>query len=98
MTIHFAKTEEEKVGAKEKIPGILQNLAKMLNANNGGAGFFVGKSITLADLAVFTVLDTLFTKIPDIKTKAPKLGALVDRVASQQRIAAWLAKRPVTEI
>jgi len=96
VKIHYAKAEEDKVAPKEKVTGILQNLGKLLNQNNEGAGFYVGDSVTLADLSVYCILEGLFTHIPEAKSQAVTLGEHFDRVASLPRIAAWLAKRPVT--
>jgi len=92
VKVFFAKAEEDKVAPKEKITVIMQIMEKLLQQND----FYVGNSVTLADLAVYTTLEFLFTAMPESKSTAAKMGEHFDRVASQPLISAWLAKRPTT--
>ncbi|XP_038061646.1 S-crystallin SL11-like [Patiria miniata] len=95
---HSEEGEEKK---KEKMaeyyaqtaPKFLTGLEKMLAANNGGDGFFVGSKISRADIFFYVVMDYL---AEDEVKKYPKLVALRERVAKDANIAAWLAKRPQT--
>jgi len=92
------KAEIKKKYSEEQLPAAYASLEKILKSNKGGDGFFVGDSLTWADLAfhVFTgwakaggneaVLD-----------KYPKLKALVKRVESVPKVATWIAKRPNSE-
>jgi len=81
-----------------KLEKHLQNLLKMLEANNGGNGFFVGASITWADLIWAGLLQWIrFMKYGPVVDKFPKLIALKDRVEKEPRIAAWIQKRPKAE-
>lgn len=94
-----AKTEEEKKAAIDKYvnetqPPMLANLEKMVNDN----GFFVGDSLTVADLQLFIGLS--FSKAIGIYTleadKYPKLAGVMEKCASNPKIDAWIKKRPQT--
>jgi len=72
-------------------PKYLTGLEKLLER---GDGFFVGSKITRADIFVFAALEK-FNK--DCIKNYPKLVDLLERVAKEPKIAAWLAKRPETD-
>jgi len=75
-----------------------QNLQKLLEANNGGNGFFVGDSITWADLIWTGLLPGIrFMKFGPAVDKYPKLTAVNARVEAEPRIAEWIKKRPKSE-
>jgi len=75
------------------------NLEKFLEANNAGNGFFVGDSITWADLSWIAVLDWIyFLKFGPLVESFPKLAALRGRVEANPRIAEWMRKRPKYDI
>jgi len=78
-----------------KLDKHLENLQKMLEANNGGNGFFVGDTITWAD-CVWTGLDywIYYLKYGPLVDKYSKLAAIKGRVESDPRIAEWIRKRP----
>lgn len=59
--------------------------------------FFLGDRLSLADLALLDVQSLMENfKVP---TELPaKLQDIVNRVKSNERIAAWLAERPVTDL
>jgi len=77
----------------------MANLQKLLEANNGGNGFFVGDSITWADLAWLGVINWIyFLKFGPLVESFPKLAALRGRVEANPRIAEWIRKRPKYDI
>jgi glutathione S-transferase len=67
-------------------------LDRHLGANQGGAGFAVGTGLTIADLALWYLLelarDNGFGEAID---RYPALVAFARRIAARPRIAAWLA-------
>lgn len=75
------------------------NLNKLLEANDGGNGFFVGDSVTWADLSWLAVIPWIyFLKFGPLVEAFPKLAALKGRVEANPRIAEWIRKRPTYEI
>jgi len=87
---------------EEQLPQSCGHFEKLLKQNHGGDGYLVGDSLTWADVTLFNHL-TGFVDMAEVKTADfidayPKLKGLVDRVGKQPGIAAWLAKRPVTDI
>ncbi|CAD6190547.1 unnamed protein product [Caenorhabditis auriculariae] len=61
-------------------------------------GYFVGDTLSYADLAIFHIFWFLNTKIlPGSLRKYPKLHEFVERTAAIPRIKQWMAKRPRTE-
>ncbi|XP_070545483.1 S-crystallin 4-like [Ptychodera flava] len=101
----FGKDEAQKAEAKEKcltktIPTIFSALEKLLTSNNGGDGFFVGDSLTLADLAFIAHTDYHVDQLKEAATLSafPKLTALRERVLEQPNIKKWIAARPKTEL
>uniref|UniRef100_A0A7S1C7A7 Glutathione transferase n=1 Tax=Bicosoecida sp. CB-2014 TaxID=1486930 RepID=A0A7S1C7A7_9STRA len=66
---------------------------KLLTDNGGGDGFFVGDSLTYADLAVWQVLDVLCGKVPGLLDGFPKLAAFVDRINARESIVALKGDR-----
>ncbi|XP_022081494.1 S-crystallin 4-like isoform X2 [Acanthaster planci] len=97
--IVFREQDEEKkkeLLAKfyaETAPKFFTALEKML-VENGGDGFLVGSKISRADIFFYVVME--FLDQNEVK-KYPKLVALMERVAKDPKIAAYLAKRPQTE-
>lgn len=79
------------------LPRWLGFLDRLLVANHGGTGFFVGDSLTVADLAFFVLLEGLrdngFGAAID---QHPALAAFAVRIGKRPRIAAYLgsAQRP----
>jgi glutathione S-transferase len=93
------KAELLKKYSEEQLPAAYANLEKILKSNKGGDGYFVGDSLTWADLS-FQVF-TGWAKPGGneaLLDKYPKLKALAKRVESVPKVAAWIAKRPVTEV
>jgi glutathione S-transferase len=63
---------------------------------NGSTGFFVGKSLTHADVAVWDALDATLAYVPGTSLSGhPHLKAFFDAFRSRPTIAAHLARRPV---
>jgi len=84
---------------KDTLPRLLGLLEKLLKQNKNGDGYFIGDSLTWADLsfADFVVwLGSINISVPF--NDLPKLKALKDRVESLPKIAAWIKTRPVTAI
>jgi len=95
------KAEKSSKFEKEELHKYLANFEKILKENKGGDGFYVGDSITWADLAVYQHV-TSFIKshscidVTPHLTGYPKLTALLQRVKTNPKIATWIGKRPDT--
>jgi len=84
---------------EESLPTQFANLEKILKQNKGGDSFFVGDSLTWADLNFIHNADFVYMvgfKLTDYLVAYPKLKALHERVTKQPKVAEWIAKRPVT--
>ncbi|XP_077999205.1 uncharacterized protein LOC144452069 [Glandiceps talaboti] len=84
--------EYKKVHVTKTVPEKFAALEKLLVANNGGNGFFVGDSLTWADLAFLAHTNIHIAKIPEVDFLAPnkKLAALRDRLSALPRIKKWI--------
>lgn len=103
--MHIAKEEAKKAELRKAFEEgsmitYMTNLEKFLIQNKGGDGYFIGDSITYADLTFHHYLDLVkpLAKVDVPWDKWPKLKALNERVKSHPRIAEWIAKRPVTDL
>ncbi len=79
------------------LPRWFGHLDRLLRANRGGAGFTVGEAVTVADLALYYLLETARENgMGDAIDRYPALAAFAQRIASRPRVAAYLAspKRP----
>ncbi|XP_070545487.1 S-crystallin 4-like [Ptychodera flava] len=101
----FGNDEAKKAEAKEKCltkttPMIFSGLEKMLISNKGGDGFFVGDSLTWADLAFIVHTDYHVDQLKEAATLSafPKLTALRERVLEQPKVKKWIEARPKTEM
>ena len=87
---------------KEQLPVYYANFEKILKENKGGDGFFVGDSLTWADLQLYHYVSMYATlsgsDIKELLKDSPKISALIERVGKHPKVAAWLAKRPVTNM
>lgn len=91
------KAENKKKYIEEQLPQFLAGLEKILKQNNDGNGFFVGDSVTWADLNVLNMGDWLKVIGADGQlANHEKLNALIQRVKAVPAVAEWLAKRPET--
>ncbi|XP_072038014.1 S-crystallin SL11-like [Amphiura filiformis] len=82
----------------ELAPKKLEFLERFLSENEGGNSYFVGKSITFADIDFMHTMDyyLLPGKNDNGLDKYPKLKALLQRASAHEKIAAWVSERPVT--
>jgi glutathione S-transferase len=85
---------------EEDVPTFYGNFEKLLKQNGGGDGFYVGDSLTWADLAMYEYLTSFPRAIgvdpTPIISSYPKLKALAERVEKVPKIAEYIAKRPVS--
>eukprot|EP01116_Phalansterium_solitarium_P018240 TRINITY_DN476_c0_g1_i1.p2 TRINITY_DN476_c0_g1~~TRINITY_DN476_c0_g1_i1.p2 ORF type:complete len:205 (-),score=84.45 TRINITY_DN476_c0_g1_i1:96-710(-) len=95
--MNSAKENKEAIDAEfyeKTLPLWLGHFEKLLAAS--GTGYFVGNKITVADIAAFNV----FALKPRLREGAfdafPLINAFAEKIASEPKIAAWIAKRPVT--
>ncbi|XP_060066206.1 glutathione S-transferase 3-like [Ylistrum balloti] len=89
------KAELTKSFEEEILPAYL----KKHEAKIGKSGWLVGESITAADLGVFDTLDGITKRGGDkCLDGSPKVKALMEKVRTQPRIKAYLAKRPDSQI
>jgi glutathione S-transferase len=93
------KAEMKRKYIEEQLPVFLTKLEAFLVANNSGDSFFVGDSVTWADLSLVRAHGALVLTVGLEQPfgKHPKLKALYERVIQLPRIAAYQAKLPVTE-
>jgi glutathione S-transferase len=91
MARSSAKTDEEKAKFNEQgKPKWLGYFESILKRNANGMAFFVGDKISLADIAMYNVLEN-----EDLNA-FPLLKAHRERIAARPNIADWLKKRPVS--
>ncbi|XP_015589496.1 glutathione S-transferase [Cephus cinctus] len=89
-----AKKEKRKV-ADELVPFYLERLDAQVKKNGG---YFVGGSLTWADIYFVAILDYLnFMATYDLVEKYPNLKQLKDKVLAIPSIKAWVDKRPDSE-
>jgi len=69
----------------------------LLEKQLGDNKYFVGNDATFADIMVYHLFTNVSAKNKDVLKDFSKLAALVERVGSRPRIAAWIEKRPKTE-
>jgi len=79
----------------ETFPVWAGHLEKQLAKNPKGGGYFVGNSLTLADVAAFVAGERFLKTKPDCLNACPNWLSLVTKVANRPNIAAWCKKRPV---
>jgi glutathione S-transferase len=74
------------------LPGWFARLDRLLRTNRDGAGFTVGEGLTVADLALYYLLEMVRDNgMGDAIDRYPALVAFAQRIASRPRIAAYLA-------
>ncbi|XP_071808423.1 glutathione S-transferase-like [Asterias amurensis] len=69
-------------------------LEGLLVQNQGGDGFFVGDSVSMADLDFYAGHELLLKGNPAAFQNAPKLTSLIARVEEIPKIKDWLPNRP----
>ncbi|XP_041346664.1 glutathione S-transferase-like [Gigantopelta aegis] len=83
--------------AKEDVPRFTKIFESFLTENK--TGFFVGNSISAADLAVYNVLESAITKLGEAALKdSPKLLENRKKVAADSKICNYLKKRKQTDM
>ncbi|HZZ85528.1 MAG TPA: glutathione S-transferase family protein [Anaeromyxobacteraceae bacterium] len=83
--------------ASATLPRWLGYLDRLLRRNGEGAGYAVGASVTVADLALWYLLELLHDNgLGGALERCPALVAFAERIGSRPRIAAYLksARRP----
>jgi glutathione S-transferase len=92
------KEQMKKKYVEEQLPAFLDRLEALLVSNNGGNGYFVGDSLTWADLYMlqgYAWLE-LMVGLQSPLSKHPKLSALYQRILGHPKIAPYMAKIPKT--
>jgi len=94
---YFDQIEEAKFHIdrwqKVRMPKFVKTFETLLAYNNGGQAFFIGDSLTYADIAVFHTLCAMEAQFPEAwaALQAPLCKAFKTRIAARPRIAAYLA-------
>jgi len=94
------KKEQQKTEyLEQQVPTSLNNLEAILAANKGGTGYFVGDSLTWADLNLVVAVAwwELMLGFKDPLSKHQKLNDLYKRVIAHPKLAPYIAKRPKTD-
>ncbi|XP_077981200.1 glutathione S-transferase 1-like [Glandiceps talaboti] len=91
------KAEIIKTVESKDAPVYLAAIEKILTSNKDGDGYFVGESLTWADLTFVNQTEYYPMFGSDVLVPYPKLKALVDRVNALPKIKAWKDKRPETK-
>lgn len=78
---------------KERLPRYLSHFERLLAANNGGGGFFVGSDLTYVDLQVLVMLQVTDSQWPDTYSEVdiPLLHLFRKRMEERPRIKAYMA-------
>lgn len=80
----------------EELPKHLQNLEVLGKLYSNGGPFFVGDSLTLADLFFYDVAESMLALYNDCFDNYPWLKQNPIEVKKHPRIAEYLEKRPIT--
>lgn len=92
------ETDEEKKAelgkklAEEDVPRYLGYFERLLK-DNGSRGFFIGNSMSLADLTVYDITDTVLLNSPDALAYYPLIAGMRTKVADHPNVKAYLANR-----
>ena len=77
--------------ASSTLPRWLGYLDRLLGKNGGGRGYFVGASVTIADLALWYLLEIIRDNgLGGALERYPALVAFAERISKRPRIAAYL--------
>jgi len=87
------KAEMDKKLADETIPRFMGYFEKLLK-ENGSNGFFVGSALTLADMALYDIIDSILKRVPTVLDKCPEAKKVRQNVEANASVKAYLAKRP----
>jgi len=92
-----AKTDEDKAKfTSETLPKWLGYFENLLKGNNNGQEFFVGNSVTIADIMVYCLLAYLVQSHHNALDHSPLLKAHFERISNRPKIAHWVRSRPQT--
>ena len=91
----FGATKEAQANFRDNVcPKHIGNIERQLTGN-----WFVGNKLSLADVAVYTVLTTnCRNQIPDVLNNFPKLQAFVKRFEANPNIAAYQKQERFTNL
>jgi len=99
--IYVEKDEGKKAELKKKFEDDLKTQQKYFDqflTDNHNTGYFVGDSLTLADIAYAVNLERMGDFAVNLHLdEFPRLKQLNENVRSNPNIAAWIAKRPATQ-
>jgi len=95
----FEKDEAKKAELMKNVqevetPKFLAIFEKLAKAN--GTGFMVGKKMSLADIAMFDIFFNVQKNQGPVLDKFPAVKAAYDKVANDDKVKAYVAKRPDT--
>jgi len=106
FVVIFRETDPERKAqlsqkyATEQLPVFYANFEKLLKENKNGDLFFVGDSLTVADLTFYHYATMYVTfcgqELKVLMKDHPKILALIERVEKLPKVAEWIAKRPAT--
>jgi glutathione S-transferase len=77
--------------ATQSLPRWAGCFDRLLASNRDGTGFLVGDSLTVADLALWYLLELMGDNGFQAAAAFPRLGAFAARIAARPRLAAYLA-------
>ncbi|CAF1438638.1 unnamed protein product, partial [Didymodactylos carnosus] len=80
----------------DDLPKQLKDLDTLQSSYGQGAPYFVGNSLTWADLSFYDVSQCLLDIDQNVLEKYPKLKRNREEVAKQPKVAAYLRNRPET--
>ena len=87
----------DKEKKEEYFKGHFLNHMKLIEKNADSNGYLVGNSITLADLQLYTMLNAVDQDgIKATLEQCPKIAKSFENVGNNDKIKAWIAKRPQT--
>ncbi|XP_052780012.1 glutathione S-transferase 3-like [Mya arenaria] len=103
VQIHFCKDETTKADLQKKlISEVLPNFCQYFQrrkASFGEGGYIVGGKISLADLAVFNMVDScLEMGLKSLWQPYPELLKHRELIMENEKLSDWLKTRPVTEV
>lgn len=98
IKLYFEKDETKKAELKtallgEKIPAFLKVMDMYITKNNK-KGHVFGDKLTLADIAVFDIMDNLVQFDSGCMAKCPKVKEVYDTVAAVDNLKSYLSTRP----
>lgn len=92
------KKQAEAKFIAEDLPQNLTNLEKLVSLYGGNKEFSVGDSLTYADLAIFSFVESFFEKSFILQIQYPLLNQICKSVKSNSNIATYLENRPQSEL